>query len=258
MSGQLQLEELLIGYKRRLLDLEKRIFISGISVPPWIASSIDNLNTQIAEMLRQSESYVNASIDILPADIAEQIDVLSGNISQLEYLIASINRDASSSTTTNAINNYEPNEHHIKLMEQYIQTIDRFQNQFLSNMTEEISILRLENSKLNSLVERLQEEMERIRNVVAPKSMIDGIEEIEEEIKHQSQIRRELIKRVRVLEIEQARKGINTPAEIDTQISDIRERVTETEARIKILSFDLEKLRPPLELSSVSPVQVMQ
>lgn len=69
--------------------------------------------------------------------------------------------------------------------------------------------------------------------------------DIEEEIDHQMSLRREHVRRLRPLEIEQARKGIDTPPQVETQINDIRKKVVAIEERINSLNRELERLKVP-------------
>ena len=64
---------------------------------------------------------------------------------------------------------------------------------------------------------------------------LSSAEEIREEIEHQNTLRKEFVKRLRNLEIEQAKKGIDTPPQTTTQIEDIHKTLREIETKILTL-----------------------
>jgi len=87
---------------------------------------------------------------------------------------------------------------------------------------------------------RLREETNRLREIISPHNY--GIKELEEEIDHQHVLKDEIRKRLHTLEIRQARVGIDAPPEVEIEITDTRKRISEIEAKLKILEFDLAQL----------------
>lgn len=71
-------------------------------------------------------------------------------------------------------------------------------------------------------------------------SIFGSKEELQEEFDHQLALRKELIKRLRPLELQKARKGIGTPAEVITEIDEINKTLVQIETRIKALKQDLD------------------
>lgn len=127
-------------------------------------------------------------------------------------------------------------------IDEYFKALEIIRGEILSTMKSEINDLKRHNNKLMVSTEELQDDVRRLREVISSSSIIEGVDEIREEIKHQTTLRKELIRRLRSLELEQARKGIDTPPQVETQISDIRDRITEIEAKIKILTYDLQQV----------------
>lgn len=127
--------------------------------------------------------------------------------------------------------------------EETLKVLELTRQNMVSTLKEEISELRQDRNEIRSTTEKLREEVSRLRDVLSASKSVQGADEAREEIEHQTLIRKELIKRLRALEIEQARKGINTPAETEIQIGDIRDRMSEAEARIKILIYDLGQIK---------------
>lgn len=122
---------------------------------------------------------------------------------------------------------------------EYIRSLQASRDEIFYVMKTEIEELRNSNRQLLHATNQLKDEIQRLRDVIHPSFVADGIDEIKDEINHYNLIRKELIRRLRSLEIEQARKGIDTPPHIETQINDLRRQIAESEARIKILSYDL-------------------
>lgn len=127
--------------------------------------------------------------------------------------------------------------------EKYIAAMNTIKNEIISTTIKEIANLKEANSQLNSSIQKLQGDIRRLREVLSPRSYLQETIDIEEEISHLHSLRKEYLKRLRSLEIEGARKGINTPPEVENEITDMRFRIDETEARIKILTYDLDRQR---------------
>lgn len=127
--------------------------------------------------------------------------------------------------------------------EKYLAAMNTIKNEIISTTIKEIANLKEANSQLNSSIQKLQGDIRRLREVLSPRSYLQETIDIEEEISHLHSLRKEYLKRLRSLEIEGARKGINTPPEVENEITDMRFRIDETEARIKILTYDLDRQR---------------
>lgn len=123
--------------------------------------------------------------------------------------------------------------------------IQELKTEAINRMLSEIEYLRKSNNKLLELTKNLQREMNILKSVVSPISSTDDLQEIEEEKMHLAALRKALIMRLRVLELRRANQGIQTSADIDIEIKDIRDQIRATEARTKIVISEINRLNVP-------------
>jgi hypothetical protein len=138
------------------------------------------------------------------------------------------------------------------LAEVYRNISNNVKDEIVSALKADIASMRDNESKLIEFLQNLdnetkilREEVRRLRLIMQPTSSMDGEEEIKDEIKHQSALKKEINRRLHALEMEQARKGIDTPPQVETQINDLRERISEIDAKIKILTYNLQQALSP-------------
>jgi uncharacterized coiled-coil DUF342 family protein len=112
----------------------------------------------------------------------------------------------------------------------------------LSLLSNAVENLKRELTTIKQLSQDYEMEVERLRQSIAPNSLLGGYQEIEADLSHYQMLRKELKKRLRALEIQEARGGNETAPGIMTEIDDIRNRLNEVENKIKTLSFDLQNL----------------
>jgi hypothetical protein len=88
-------------------------------------------------------------------------------------------------------------------------------------------------------IQNLHNYINRLKDIIEPRGFTEK-EDIKEEIKHQHELKKQYIKRIHVLEIDQAKRGINTPSEVEIEINDVHNYITECEAKIKLFTYELD------------------
>lgn len=216
--------ELLSAHRRTLaLYLKQQATLGETFTPTSIIYGIDDSRQNIQ---RIKENLRHWGVSVEDSTLDEPIDLGTDSdhsVAIVNAITESINSDVQINSTS---------------VDNYLKTVENITIQFMST-------IRSEMERLTRVSETLQSEVDRLRDIIQPIGSVEDEQDIREELQHQSLLKKELIKRLRILEIEQARKGIDAPPQTEIQIHDIKERITEIDARIKILNYDLENYKKP-------------
>ena len=224
-------EQLLFNYRHTLAQLLDRQSAFGeLFIPPDIVNNIIEVRSHIRRIKSLLYSW-GVPVTDEPDDLSGPYgEPLSGVKGELPSTLVSAHRR----------NRIHPQDN-TRMPQEYVKAVEAVRQEMLSTMKEELYELRDLNKRLMTQNDQLQAENARLRKIIYPGSNIEGKAEIEQEIQHQLMLRKELQKKLRDLTIEHTKDGTGQTLQIDPQMQITHDQITEIEARIKILSYDLER-----------------
>jgi|GEM_PF-1272203 len=197
-----------------------------------ISGMVDELREQVRE------AQPGKFVEILRSEIDTKLEALRQELeAKIEQKLATTIIEPGPQA------DYTTADHQLDIYRQFVTFFEGIRSDIVYSTQTGIQELRETNRGLQAVTDQHQQELNRLKEVIAPGSIVGGVPDLTDELNHLQELRRINRKRLQALEVEQAKKGMNAPAEVTTEIGSLRDSINEIDARIKITKHDLEELK---------------